>query len=32
MSSMLPSIFVPLSAIAAFTSMGLFFLYIESDA
>lgn len=32
MSSMLPSVFVPLAAIAAFASMGLFFLYIETDA
>lgn len=32
MSSLLPSIFVPLSAIAAFASMALFFLYVEADA
>ncbi|NJM58514.1 MAG: photosystem I reaction center subunit VIII [Synechococcales cyanobacterium RU_4_20] len=31
-ASFLPAIFVPLSAIAAFVAMGLFFLYVEADA
>ncbi len=31
-ASFLPAIFVPLTAIAAFVSMALFFLYVEADA
>lgn len=31
-ASFLPSVLVPLSAIASFVAMGLFYLYIESDA
>ncbi|MEO1522982.1 MAG: photosystem I reaction center subunit VIII [Cyanobacteria bacterium J06633_2] len=31
-ASFLPVVFVPLLAVAAFASMGLFFIYIEDEA
>lgn len=31
-ASFLPAIFVPLLPVAAFAAMGLFFIYVESDA